>query len=134
MTPDRSTATPAPCLLLLRRQVDERWPLRDRSSDGIMGDPAHQRRHSDHNLGNAIDLTDSPATGFDAHRLAEAFRRQMHGAASGRITYLISRRRIASPIGAWSWRAYEGPDPHVGHIHISISAGMRDVLRSWRLD
>ena len=33
----------------LRDQVDNRWPKRDKRTDGIIGDAAHQARQSDHN-------------------------------------------------------------------------------------
>ena len=40
---------PAAAALTLRKQVDRRWPKRDRGADGIIGDKAHQARPSDHN-------------------------------------------------------------------------------------
>lgn len=126
--------SPAPCLLLLQRQVDERWPGRSHSSDGIMGDASHQLRKSDHNEGNALDLTHDPAHGFDAGRLGEAFVRQMRSNPGGRLTYVIWSRRIASPRSGWSWRPYVGPNPHTSHIHLSISASARNVVRPWKLD
>lgn len=126
--------SPAPALLQLRRQVDERWPNRSRASDGIMGDPAHQKRKSDHNLGNALDLTHSPATGFDVGRLAENLRRQMQSYPAGRLTYIIHNRQIASPRTAWRWSPYTGPNPHVSHAHFSIKAAERANTRPWTLD
>lgn len=128
------TSSPAPCLLVMRRQLDLRWPGRDRSSDGIMGDSSHQARRSDHNLGNAIDVTNSENGGPLAGNLAEAFRRQMMSATTGRITYIISENRIASAVSQWRWRIYGGPNPHHTHCHISIAAWARDVIRPWKLD
>ncbi len=127
-------ASPAPCLLVLRRQVDERYPGRNKASDGIMGDPAHQARKSDHNLGDAIDFTHDPAHGFDAGALAESLRRQMAGYPAGRVTYIIWRYRIASPINGWQWRSYGGDNPHTKHCHISIAHSQRASTRPWRLD
>ena len=125
--------SPAPCLLVMRSQIDARWPNRSRASDGIMGDAAHQARKSDHNLGNAIDVTHSPATGPDAGMLAEGFRRQMASFPAGRITYVIYNRRIASPRSNWQWRPYTGPNPHTSHVHISIRATARNERRPWKL-
>ncbi len=125
--------SPAPALLVLRRQVDARWPDRSRASDGIMGDASHRRRKSDHNLGNAIDLTHDPAHGFDAGALAEELRRQMAAGAPGRPSYIIFNRRIASPRTGWGWAPYTGSNPHRSHVHISIRADRRDMIRPWSL-
>ncbi len=130
MAPNRPA--PAPCLLLLRSQVDARWPGRLKASDGIMGDASHLLRRSDHNVGNAIDLTHSPGH-LDAGVLAEEFRRQMSRNAGGRITYIIYRRQITSSLSHWKWVKYSRPNPHISHVHISIRASARDVLRPWTL-
>ncbi len=124
---------PAPCLLVLRHQVDVRWPHRSRRSDGIMGDPSHQARKSDHNLGNAIDLTADPTSGFDVDALAEALRSQMKTARAGRVSYLIRNRLISSPEQGWLWRPYFGPNPHTTHLHISIRADRRHIIRQWTI-
>ncbi len=130
----RKRAYPAPCLLQLRRQVDRAYPGRSTASDGIMGDARHRLRRSDHNLGNAIDLTHSLEDGFDVGRLADALRRQMKTAPAGRVSYLIFRARITSAISEWDWRPYAGSNPHTNHLHLSIVASRRDVIRSWKLD
>lgn len=98
-----------------------------------MGDPAHQARKSDHNEGNAIDLTHDPANGFDAGWLAEGFRRQMESNPAGRITYVIFNRRIASAKSGWKWKGYTGANPHTSHVHISIRADRRSDIRPWKL-
>ncbi len=98
-----------------------------------MGDPAHQARKSDHNAGNALDLTHDPAGGFDAGALSEALRRQMAAFALGRVSYLIYNRRIASHKAAWTWRPYIGANPHTRHVHISIVAQRRGETRPWTL-
>lgn len=98
-----------------------------------MGDPAHQSRVSDHNLGNAIDVTHSPGSGLSAAWLAEILRRQMSTTPTGRITYIIWNRRIASPTGGWRWRPYSGPNPHTTHVHVSIKASARGEVRPWKL-
>ena len=38
------------------------------------------------------------------------------------VTYVIWNRRIASARSspAWSWRAYDGDDPHTNHVHVSF--------------
>ena len=39
----------APSLVQLRNEINRRWPNRDKTSDGWIGDPAHQATKSDHN-------------------------------------------------------------------------------------
>ncbi len=126
-------ATPAPCLLVLRAQVDQRWPERSRASDGIMGDARHRQTLSDHNQGNAIDLTHDPEKGFDVRVLADLFRHQMRHNPSGRITYMITNARISSLRDDWTWRPYFGKNPHANHLHISIKAARRNQIRPWNL-
>jgi hypothetical protein len=98
-----------------------------------MGDRSHQARRSDHNLGNAIDITHDPVNGPDAGVLAEELRSQMAAGARGRPTYVIWNARIASSGSLWRWRPYRGANPHRSHVHISIGAGQRGVVRPWRL-
>jgi hypothetical protein len=98
-----------------------------------MGDAAHQQRPSDHNRGDAIDLTHSPANGFDAGALAEALRHQMSHYPAGRCSYIIFDARIASQEVDWKWRPYSGPNPHRTHVHISIKAARRAETRQWTL-
>jgi hypothetical protein len=119
---------------VLRAQVDRRWPDRHRSSDGIMGDARHRAGASDHNRGDAIDLTHSPEHGFDSRALAELLRHQMSHNAAGRITYIISNSAICSPRDGWKWRRYDGANPHKNHVHISIKAALRGEVRPWKIE
>jgi hypothetical protein len=96
-----------------------------------MGDRAHNRRRSDHNVGNAIDITHDPEHGCDAGKLAEEWRRQMASFPGGRLSYIIHNRLIAVPTFGWRWRTYKGPNPHLNHVHLSIKVGARDELRRW---
>ena len=120
----------AKSLLTLREQVNRKAPRRNKASDGTIGDAGHCQRTSDHNPwvrdGNvgvvtAMDITHHPAGGCDANAIAEAIRRSR----DPRVKYIIWNRRIANsaPIGrspAWAWRAYNGSNPHIRHIHISV--------------
>ncbi len=125
--------TPAPSLVLLRHQADAKAPRRSRASDGIMGDAAHHARTSDHNLGNAIDLTHDPLGGLDAGATAEEARRQMKSYPSGRISLIIWNRQKASRSTGWQWRRYTGPNPHTSHVHLSIRPSARGELRPWSI-
>ncbi len=98
-----------------------------------MGDVGHNARTSDHNLGNAIDLTNSPAGGFSVRFLAELFRVQMKAnPIGGRLSYIIFDRRICSAPRNWEWRSYHGVNPHLTHAHFSIKATHRMIVRPWR--
>ncbi len=130
----RHGCTPAPCLVRLRDQVDALHPHRSRASDGICGDPAHQARVSDHNRGEAIDITHDPLGGVDAGWIAEEARRQMAASpGTGRLSLIIWNRRRASAATGWGWVAYHGTNPHTGHVHLSIRTSARDVIRRWSI-
>lgn len=119
----------------LRNQIAERWPGRDRQSDGWIGDSKHSSRTSDHNpdwdsippgVVRAIDI-DEDLLGEKmrdpdvANALAESLR-LLGGTREPRLRYVIFEGRIASRIGAWKWRQYSGPNPHATHIHVSFTA------------
>lgn len=116
----------------LRREVDARWPGRDRSSDGWIGDAAHSQRVSDHNpdesgVVHALDVT---AKGIAPWTLVLAA--VMHPAT----TYVIFRGRIWSRRHGFYVRRYNGPDPHRSHVHISVSGDSRlaNSRRPWLHD
>lgn len=112
----------AESLKVLRDQVNERWPDRNKSSDGSIGDQAHQHRISDHDpdkngVVTAIDITHDPRSGCDSYALADILR----GTRDQRIKYIISNRRICSSyVDPWVWRPYNGANPHNHHMHISV--------------
>lgn len=119
-------ATPADCCLKALRDATARWPSRNRGYDGIMGDAAHQKRKSDHNDGNAFDLTHDPGSGVDCQVLS----RQVINDA--RVTYVIWNSQIYNRARAGEgWRPYTGPNPHDHHMHVSIEAAYRQDLSPW---
>ena len=100
----------------LARTVDETWPDRATGSDGWLGDAAHQRRLSDHNpdaLGrvHALDIT---ARGIDPMAVVNAARDHPS------THYVIWDRRIWSRRTEMAAIPYEGADPHVSHVHVSV--------------
>lgn len=121
--------TPAPACKAALAEATKLWPRRNKASDGIMPSAAHTARNprSDHELGNAVDLTHSPESGCDAHAQADRIRIRR----DPRVKYVISRRRIAGPATDWEWRPYNGSNPHDSHAHISIFAAARDDCRPW---
>lgn len=127
----------AKCLETLRSQVNAKWPNRDKSSDGTIGDAAHAATHSEHNpdangVVRAMDITHDPAHGLDARKLAET----LVASRDSRILYIISNAQIvSSAVSPWVWRPYSGINAHRHHVHISVvaSPGLYDDTRPWNL-
>lgn len=119
-------SSPAPACRQALADATKRWPNRKRVSDGIMGDARHQARKSDHNQGNAVDITHDPASGCDGDLIASLAIRD------ARVKYVIWNRRIYNRARAGEgWRPYTGSNPHTKHCHISIRADARTDTRAW---
>lgn len=129
---------------VLFRQVNEMAPNRDKSSDGMLGDLEHSLRTSDHNPesppppGNpddqvdAGDITHDPAHGADMRQVSEAIRLSR----DVRVRYVIFNRRIfysyvVNGVPAYTWQEYFGPDPHTGHMHLSVNDIHHDETQLW---
>src|SRR4051812_31073623 len=113
----------AKSLEVLRSQIDETYPTRNKASDGTIGDAAHAASASDHNPNAqgvvcALDITHSPPV-LDAHALADGLLSARHPD----LKYLISNYRIAGAWTNWVWVRYTGADLHFNHIHISVGVG-----------
>ena len=111
-------------LVKLRDQVNAAYPNRNKASDGTIGDAAHRASASDHNPNSAgvvcaMDITNSPQTGFDVHALADRLRVNRHPD----LKYIISNRRIAGAWTGWAWAPYNGSNPHSSHAHFSVGRG-----------
>lgn len=109
----------------LRTQVNLKWPHRDKSSDGTVGDARHAATKSDHNPDRdgwvrALDLdADLDAGKETSTYLADQLR--IAAKNDKRIAYIIHAGKIASPKRRWKWRKYDGINPHHKHIHISFT-------------
>lgn len=124
----------AASLLALRDEIDRRSPDRSKASDGTIGNAAHAARSSDHNpwvkdgdtgVVTAADFTNDPAHGFDSSDFADWLRERCRDGDETRVKYVISDRRIASAAlkpghKHWDWRAYDGPNAHLHHVHVSV--------------
>lgn len=123
----------AKSLEVFRNQVNARWPNRDKSSDGTIGDAAHSARTSDHNPDEngavkAIDITHDPEHGLNAGVLAEALK----NSKDPRISYIIWNRRISNPaIDNGAWRNYTGSNPHDKHMHLSVKKLNCEQTSAW---
>jgi len=101
-------------------------PNRNRASDGLIGDAVHQQRKSDHNDGNAFDLTHDPANGVDCNFFSKL------ALLDYRVSYVIWNRQIYNTdMGEQGWRPYSGSNGHTHHMHVSIKATLRDIGSPW---
>ncbi len=111
----------------LRKQVNTRYPKRDRSSDGTIGDQAHKARGklSDHNPDKsgyvmALDLDED---GWPAHKFADQLLEYMRTSGDKRIKNVVYEGRVASGTYSnqmWVWRSAPSLG-HAHHIHISFA-------------
>lgn len=106
----------APSLAQLRREINTRWPSRDKTSDGTIGDAAHSARASDHNPNsrgsvNAIDIDEN---GIDAWGLVALL------ITDPRVYYVIYEGRIWQRKHGFVPRPYAGINAHRQHVHVSI--------------
>lgn len=126
----------APSLVELFAEVNLRWPKRDKSSDGSVGDLAHAARSSEHNpdhdsdpmpLGavSAIDITKDSAAMIEAVRKALI--------ADPRTWYVIHNGYIWSRTHNFAKQKYNGANPHVHHLHVSLmqTKAAHDNTSSW---
>ena len=124
---------------VLRSQINNRWPNRDKRSDGSKGDSAHAARPSDHNpdskgLVHALDIDEdlngskNDNTWFSDQLIAYARARKP---GSERLLNVVYENRVASGTYAsnyWTWR--NGDYGHDIHMHISFSTkGESDAMK-----
>lgn len=115
----------AESLVVLRAQINSKWPNRNKASDGTIGDARHASQNSDHNawikdkngqpVVTAFDVTHDPANGVDCTVLAGEV------ITDPRVKYVIWDGRIWNITVASKWRKYTGSNPHTKHMHISVS-------------
>ena len=127
----------AKSLIQLRKQVNEVFPERDKSSDGSIGDERHRHSKSDHNpnangVVTALDIDRDFNDGHDGRELVSAL------VASGdpRIKYIIFERQISVTGDVSRWKPYFGKNAHNHHIHISVAANAKlyDDASPWKLN
>ena len=119
----------------LRDQLNERFPKRDKRSDGWIGDTAHSKRASLHNPDrngwvHALDIDeDFGAPGSSEEFCAQLLEYVRAGLDHGRILHIVYDNRVASgtfpnrrgrPLTWWVWRR-DANLGHEKHIHISFT-------------
>lgn len=119
----------APSLVALRNEINARYPKRDKSSDGWIGDTSHAARKSSHNpdyanggavRGLDIDIDDNDPSRDLAQQVLDAT------IGDRRVWYVIHKGKLWSRTYDWRARDYAG-NPHNGHVHISL----REIPGQW---
>lgn len=131
----------APALRRLQSEINDKWPDRDRSSDGCCGDSAHAARKSDHNsdatgYAHALDIDENLAPSPDPKPLLWLVPVLLR---DSRTKYVIYEKRIyyaaCKTHGAACFvtdgHAYDGINAHDKHLHVSITATATFETRSW---
>lgn len=128
------TCVPAPACRIALAEATQIAPRRSKASDGICARPEHTAANptSDHETGDAFDLTHDPDNGCDVDALFD----QIIARRDPRVKYLIWQRKILRSydkpgIPAWTWTTYTGSNPHVKHGHVSILPGTRNISATW---
>lgn len=122
--PSNNNPVLAPALQQLRAEINSRWPGRDRSSDGWLGDEYHQASRSEHNpVGHpngpvfgtpgSVHALDITASGVDTSVIVSSL------LGDSRVWYVIFNRTIWSRSYGFVARPYHGA-PHTTHIHVSL--------------
>jgi hypothetical protein len=142
-----------PCLARLRSELNTIAPGRDKSSDGTIGDRAHQNSVSDHNDDEVgrVPIRDADSKhevhAFDAdgdlrtpnltmEMVIQHLLTRCRSGAEKRLRYIIYNRRIWEASNSWRQRAYTGASPHTEHAHFSASYETKREAdaSSWRLE
>ncbi|MFF5081547.1 peptidoglycan-binding protein [Actinoplanes sp. NPDC000266] len=119
----------APSLARLRAEINQKWPHRDKASDGSIGDQKHKERESDHNPNGrqSVNAIDTDKDGISPLTLVTAAAR--HPACN----YIIWNRLIYSRSRGFRPHRYTGRNPHTHHVHVSIlqSSAAEQSARPW---
>jgi len=142
-----------PCLKTLFAEFDRIAPMRDKASDGSIGDTAHSRESSDHNAdetGNvpvhdadkvnevhAIDVDNTlNESDLTMEKVVQFLLGRCRSGAEKRLRYIIYNRRIWSAKSNWVEKKYKGASPHTEHAHFSASyeSKYEASTASWHLE
>lgn len=126
----------SPALDQLRDEINAKFPGRDRSTDGTIGDAAHASRTSQHNPDpadgsvNAVDMDDD---GWPAVACRDYLIGRARAGLEPRLWYIIHNGQIWSRASGFVAKRYTGPNPHTSHFHLSIyyGAATEDSRKRW---
>lgn len=119
----------APSLKQLRDEIDAAHPGRDKSSDGWIGDAAHNARKSDHNPDwdsrGVVRAIDVDISDIDVNKLMAVLKND------SRVNYFIYNWSIYGA-SSFAKRRYTGSNGHTKHIHVSIKhSGAAERAGAW---
>lgn len=129
-----------PALSRFRAAVNVAYPQRDKTSDGTIGDPAHQATTSDHNPdpvgepdAGSVDAWDMDVDlrSDDDAAAIEELKRVFQTHESSR--YWIHNRQIASRSTGWRRAAYTGSNPHDKHVHWNTRESHENSTAPWTI-
>ena len=142
-----------PCLKQLFAEFNLIAPDRDKSSDGSIGDTAHQQEVSDHNPDetgsvpihdadginevHAIDVDNNlNESDLTMEKVVQFLLGRCRSGAEKRLRYIIYNRRIWSASSDWVQKTYTGASPHTEHAHLSASytSSLEASTASWHLE
>lgn len=142
-----------PCLGQLGSELNQIAPNRDRTTDGTIGNAAHQLSVSDHNddeVGrvpirdadnkhevHAIDLdADLREPNLTMEMVVQHVIARCRSGEEKRLRYVIYNKRIWEASNGWKQRSYTGDSPHTAHAHFSASyeTKLEASIASWRLE
>lgn len=121
----------------LRAQINFRYPTRDKTSDGSIGDASHSARKSDHNPNGAgvvcaIDIDKDLSSTETIKTIVD----NLFVSRDKRIKYLIYNGRITERDKQgiiYKWIPYNGINKHEKHLHISVKTVLADNVDLWRI-
>lgn len=142
----------AATLVQLRKEVNDLYPLRDKTSDGTLGNAAHSSRLSDHNPDDdravcAIDidedLTGSANPTYPRFNPGQAAKSRLVDellalAKAGKVPqlyYVIYERVIYSRTRGFAPKVYTGVNAHEHHVHVSVyhDDRLKNSTKPWGL-
>lgn len=123
----------APALVKLKEELNALFPDRDKSSDGWIGDAAHNARKSDHNpdysAGGVVRARDTDKDGIPVDALVQILIKD------DRTQYVIWNGHIWSRTHGFTKRVYTGDNKHTAHLHLSLRHDKKyeNSRASWKL-